>query len=99
MTEATGAPVLELSGVDAFYGRAQILSEVSLELRRSEVVALLGRNGAGKSTTIKSIIGLVPPAKGEIAFEGKPIQGVGAVPDQPSRAGIRNPRTAACSPA
>ena len=86
MTEATGAPVLALNGVDTFYGRAQILSEVSLELRRSEVVALLGRNGAGKSTTIKSIIGLVRPAKGEIAFEGKPIQGL--EPFQISRLGL-----------
>ena len=76
MTPATGAPVLELTGVDTFYGRAQILSGVSLEVRRSEVVALLGRNGAGKSTTIKSIIGLVPPAQGEISFEGKSIRGL-----------------------
>ena len=86
MIEATGTPVLELTGVDTFYGRAQILSDVSLQVRRSEVVALLGRNGAGKSTTIKSIIGLVRPAKGEISFEGKPIQGL--EPFQISRLGL-----------
>ena len=86
MTVATGDRVLELTGIDTFYGRAQILSEVSLEVRRSEVVALLGRNGAGKSTTIKSIIGLVRPAKGEISFEGRPIQGL--EPFQISRLGL-----------
>ena len=86
MTGTAEARVLELTGVDTFYGRAQILSDVSLKVRRSEVVALLGRNGAGKSTTIKSIIGLVRPAKGEIAFEGKPIQGL--EPFQISRLGL-----------
>ena len=86
MTVPAGAPVLELTGVDTFYGRAQILSEVSLEVRRGEVVALLGRNGAGKSTTIKSIMGLVRPARGEIAFEGRSIQGL--EPFQISRLGL-----------
>ena len=86
MTAPTGERVLELTGVDTFYGRAQILSGVSIEVRRSEVVALLGRNGAGKSTTIKSIIGLVPPANGEISFEGKPIRGL--EPFQISRLGL-----------
>ena len=76
MTVAADERVLELTGVDTFYGRAQILSGVAIEVRRSEVVALLGRNGAGKSTTIKSIIGLVPPATGEISFEGKSIRGL-----------------------
>ena len=76
MTVAAGDRVLELNGVDTFYGRAQILSGVSLEVRRGEVVALLGRNGAGKSTTIKSIIGLAQPASGEISFEGRSIRGL-----------------------
>ena len=89
MTEATGAPVLELTGVDTFYGRAQILSDVSLQVRRSEVVALLGRNGAGKSTTIKSIIGLVRPTKWRDHVRGAAVTGLGTVSDQPSRTGIR----------
>ena len=86
MTPATGERVLELTDVDTFYGRAQILSRVSIRVRRSEVVALLGRNGAGKSTTIKSIIGLVPPTRGEISFEGKSIQGL--EPYEISRLGL-----------
>ena len=98
MTATTDAPVLELTGVDTFYGRAQILSGVSIEVRRSEVVALLGRNGAGKSTTIKSIIGLVPPAQGEISFERKSIRDWSrtgsAVSDWDT-----SPRTGGCSPA
>ena len=86
MTAATDAPVLGLTGIDTFYGRAQILSGVSLEVRRGEVVALHGRNGAGKSTTIKSIIGLVRPATGDISFEGRAIQGL--EPFQISRLGL-----------
>ena len=98
MTAATDTPVLGLTGIDTFYGRAQILSRVSLEVRRGEVVALLGRNGAGKSTTIKSIIGLVRPAKGDISFEGRAIQGL--EPFQISRLGLGYvPETGGCSPA
>ena len=60
--------MLSVNGLHAYYGRAHILQGVSLEVRAGEVVALLGRNGAGKSTTIKAIMGLVPPAHGEVAF-------------------------------
>lgn len=60
--------MLSISGLHAYYGRAHILQGVSLEVGQGEVVALLGRNGAGKSTTIKSVMGLVPPARGEIRF-------------------------------
>ena len=67
--------ILSVRGLHAYYGRAHILSDVGLELRRGEVVALLGRNGAGKSTTLKSIMGLVRPAKGEINFLGTSIHG------------------------
>jgi branched-chain amino acid transport system ATP-binding protein len=67
--------MLSVSGLNSFYGRAHILFDVGLEARAGEVVALLGRNGAGKSTTMKSIIGLVPPSKGEISFEGRRIEG------------------------
>jgi branched-chain amino acid transport system ATP-binding protein len=70
--------VLEVSGLNAFYGRAHILFDLSLETRGGEVVVLLGRNGAGKSTTLKSIIGLVRPASGRIVFEGEDIAGTSA---------------------
>jgi branched-chain amino acid transport system ATP-binding protein len=69
-------PILAVARLDAFYGRAQILHEVTLAVGRGEVAVLLGRNGAGKSTTLKSIIGLVGPAAGEIVFEGRPIHGL-----------------------
>lgn len=65
--------MLKVSGLHSYYGRAHILSDVSLEVGRGEILALLGRNGAGKSTTLKSIIGLVTPAKGTIEFQGEAI--------------------------
>jgi branched-chain amino acid transport system ATP-binding protein len=65
--------MLSVRGLHAYYGRAHILADVALEVRTGEVVVLLGRNGAGKSTTLKSIIGLVRPAAGEIVFDGRRI--------------------------
>ncbi|MGH8706279.1 MAG: ABC transporter ATP-binding protein [Burkholderiales bacterium] len=62
--------MLEVKSLNAAYGRAQILSGLTLELRAGEVAVLLGRNGAGKSTTLKSLIGLVPPSGGVILFDG-----------------------------
>jgi len=62
---------LEVRRLNAGYGRAQVLFGVELEARAGEVVALLGRNGAGKSTTLKAIMGLVPPVSGEILFGGR----------------------------
>src|SRR5260370_3370345 len=72
------APMLEVEGLDVFYGRAKILHGVSFVARAGEIVALAGRNGAGKSTTLKAIIGFVPPAAGHIAFEGRDITGLDA---------------------
>jgi branched-chain amino acid transport system ATP-binding protein len=69
------ASMLELQAVDAFYGRAQILFGVSLAVRPGEAVALMGRNGAGKSTTMKSIMGLLSRTRGSIAFQGQAIHG------------------------
>jgi branched-chain amino acid transport system ATP-binding protein len=66
--------MLTVNGLNAHYGRAHILADVALEVATGEVVCLLGRNGAGKSTTLKSIIGLVRPAGGEIAFDGRRIE-------------------------
>ena len=65
--------MLSVRGLHAYYGRAHILADVALEVTTGEVVVLLGRNGAGKSTTLKSIIGLVRPAAGEIVFDGRRI--------------------------
>lgn len=67
--------MLTVDGLNTYYGRAHILSDVALEVERGEVVVLLGRNGAGKSTTFKSIMGLVRAAAGRITFEGDEIQG------------------------
>jgi branched-chain amino acid transport system ATP-binding protein len=66
--------MLSVTNLRAYYGRAHILQGVSLEAAAGEVVALLGRNGAGKSTAMKAIMGLVPPAAGEIAFAGHRIE-------------------------
>src|SRR5258708_15448479 len=61
--------LLLVQGLNAYYGRAHILADVSLGVRRGETVVLLGRNGAGKSTTMKSIMGLVRPASGTVRFD------------------------------
>jgi branched-chain amino acid transport system ATP-binding protein len=83
---ATAAPLLALTGIDAYYGLAQILFDVAFEVRDGEIVALLGRNGAGKSTTLKAIIGLVRTAKGEITVARQRIDRL--PPNRISRLGI-----------
>jgi len=67
--------VLELRGVHAAYGRSRVLYGVSLAARRGEVVCLLGRNGAGKSTTLKAVMGLVDVVAGDILLEGRSLRG------------------------
>ena len=84
--------MLALHDLHAHYGRAHILQGVTLAAARGEVLALLGRNGAGKSTTMKSIIGLVPPTAGRVVFDGADIagqepfaiarRGIGYVPEE-----------------
>jgi branched-chain amino acid transport system ATP-binding protein len=66
--------MLRLQGVDTFYGPSQVLHDVSLEVNQGEIVCLLGANAAGKTTTMKTIFGLVHPRHGTIEFEGQPIQ-------------------------
>ena len=68
--------MLSIEGLNTHYGRAHILADLTLELARGEVVALLGRNGAGKSTTLKTIIGMVRPSAGRIRFDGETISGL-----------------------
>lgn len=67
--------LLEVNGLNAYYGDSHILFDVSLRVERNEVVALLGRNGAGKSTTLKSLMGVVTPRTGSILFDGQEIAG------------------------
>ncbi|WP_378942503.1 ABC transporter ATP-binding protein [Mesorhizobium sp. ANAO-SY3R2] len=67
--------LLELKGVETFYGASQALFGVSLDVREGEVVALMGRNGMGKTTTISSILGLTRPRSGAICFAGRQIAG------------------------
>jgi branched-chain amino acid transport system ATP-binding protein len=83
--------MLDVNAIDTYYGLSHILFGVTLNVRAGEVVGLLGRNGAGKSTTMKSIMGIVPPRKGTITFKGAEVagrkpymlfrQGIGYVPD------------------
>jgi len=68
--------MLELRDVQTAYGRSQVLFGVSLEIGASQLVSLLGRNGMGKTTTVKSIMGLCVPRSGAISFDGKPIGGL-----------------------
>jgi branched-chain amino acid transport system ATP-binding protein len=68
--------LLEVEGLNTFYGESHILFDVTLKVERGEVLCLMGRNGAGKSTTLKSIIGLVPPAWGSVRFKGREIAGL-----------------------
>ncbi len=81
-----GEVVLALDGVNTFYGKSHILHDVSLEVRANQVTALLGRNGAGKSSTIKTIMGMVAPSSGTIRFADKTISGL--TPESIARAGI-----------
>jgi branched-chain amino acid transport system ATP-binding protein len=67
--------MLSLTNVNTFYGKSHVLFDVSLDVGRGEIVALLGRNGVGKSTTLATIMGLVPAQSGSIRFEGAEIVG------------------------
>ena len=67
--------LLEVTGLNAYYGDSHILFDVALRVERNEVVALLGRNGAGKSTTLKSLMGVVTPRSGTVMFDGVNIAG------------------------
>ena len=78
--------LLEVNGLNTYYGDSHILFDVALRVERNEVVALLGRNGAGKSTTLKSLMGVVTPRDGSIVFDGAEI--AGAKSHAIARAGI-----------
>ena len=67
--------LLEVNALNSYYGDSHILFDVALRVEAHEVVALLGRNGAGKSTTLKSLMGVVRPRSGSISFDGKDVAG------------------------
>jgi branched-chain amino acid transport system ATP-binding protein len=70
---ANGAPLLSLENVDTFYGAIHILQGVNLEVRQGELVCLLGGNASGKSTTLKTILGIVRPRNGTVVFDGEDV--------------------------
>jgi len=78
--------MLEVEEIHTYYGMSHILFGVSLNVSKGEIVCLLGRNGAGKSTTMRSIMGLTPPRQGKISFKGNTI--AGKKPYQLARSGI-----------
>jgi len=83
--------ILEIDNIDTYYGQSHVLQGISLSIEEGEVVSLLGRNGVGKTTTLRSIMGLTPPRNGGIRFRGEEIAGkkpfeiahlgIGYVPD------------------
>lgn len=80
------APFLHVEGIDVYYGSSQILFGLDLSVEKGQTMALIGRNGAGKSTTFKAIAGIAPPKRGQIVLGGARIDG--AKPHRIARAGI-----------
>ena len=70
------APILELRHVSTHYGLIAVLRDVSLEIRPGEIVCLLGGNASGKSTTLRTVLGMVVPSEGEVLYQGRPIGGL-----------------------
>ena len=78
--------MLKVDRINTFYGNIQALKNVSMTIEEGEIVALIGANGAGKSTTLMSLCGVVPPRSGEIVFQGQPL--IGLKPDEIVTLGI-----------
>ena len=70
--------MLEIAGLNAWYGPSHVLHGVSLNVEKGEILALIGRNGAGKTTTIRSVMGLMPRAEGRVRFDGRDLLGLPA---------------------
>lgn len=81
-----GQSLLHVQELNAHYGKSHVLRGVSFDVQAKEVVALIGRNGSGRSTTLKAIMGLLPPSSGTVELQGRSI--VGARPYEVSRAGV-----------
>src|SRR5205807_3953970 len=79
-------PIVQLEDLDVYYGTSQILFGVALAVRQGETMALLGRNGAGKSTTMKAIMGLAPARRGRVTLKGRVVSGL--KPHHIARAGL-----------
>jgi branched-chain amino acid transport system ATP-binding protein len=75
-TSADSAPLLEVEGLETCYGLSQVLFGLSLSIHSGEMVALMGRNGMGKTTTVRSILGLTPPRAGAVRFGGREVRGM-----------------------
>ena len=73
MSSANGHPLLSLDGVNTYYGQIHILQDLNIELREGELVCLLGGNASGKSTTLKTILGIVTPGSGTVRFAGEDV--------------------------
>jgi branched-chain amino acid transport system ATP-binding protein len=86
LDDAPLEPLVRVNDIHTYYGKSHILHGVSLEVKKAEVVGLLGRNGVGKSTTLKAIAGLVHPSRGEVLFEGRVVNQLAA--HQLARLGI-----------
>ena len=84
--EADGQPLVLLDDLHTYYGKSHILHGISLHVAPGEVVGLLGRNGVGKSTTLKTIMGLVRPSQGKVMLDGNAITGL--APHKLARLGI-----------
>jgi ABC-type branched-subunit amino acid transport system ATPase component/ABC-type branched-subunit amino acid transport system permease subunit len=82
----TAAPIIEVDAINTFYDKSHVLHDVSFRVRENEVVALLGRNGAGKTSTFKSIMGLIRPATGRVLLGAERIDG--KPPEQVARLGV-----------
>jgi urea transport system ATP-binding protein len=83
---AATAPMLQVSGLNVYYGESHILRNVDMTVPRGQMICLIGRNGVGKTTLLKSLMGLLIPRSGDIAFEGKTLRGLS--PDKRARLGI-----------
>ena len=79
-------PLLEVEGIHTAYGSSRVLFGISLDIKPGECVCLLGRNGVGKTTTMRSIMGLTPPSQGSIRFKGRDV--TGSAPYRLARHGI-----------
>ncbi len=79
--------LLKIEGIDAHYGSAQVLHDVSVEAQQGELVCIVGRNGAGKTTLLKTVAGFMHPSKGSVIFDGRPIGRL--KPEKVARLGIK----------
>ncbi|HEY9737137.1 MAG TPA: urea ABC transporter ATP-binding subunit UrtE [Trichocoleus sp.] len=86
MVDPLNAPMLKISGLNFFYGESHILRDVDLTVPRGQMVCLIGRNGVGKTTLLKNIMGLLRPRKGDIQYEGQSITALS--PDRRAQRGI-----------